>query len=181
MISWLEKGQLPEKAETRGKTREVLVARSIFNPAVFKMIDGVLMFTKAANRNQTGEVGRICIPASTVKKVWSLCHQSYLGEHRGLEGMLNKFLRGFFMLSARRKLRFLNEGCDICIVKERSMPIRTGVHMPSLTGYVGEKLYIVLVSLCEEIDTYSRRRMVLADTVALIRSQTRKRAPWLTC
>ena len=37
VISLLEKGQLPEKAETQGKAREVLVARSIFNPAVFKM------------------------------------------------------------------------------------------------------------------------------------------------
>ena len=120
-----------------GKAREVLVACSIFDPAVFKMKDGVLMFTKAANRNQTGEVGRICIPASMVREVWSLCHQSDLGGHRGLEGTLNKFLRGFFMLSARLKLRFLNGGCDTCIVKERSMPVRTGVHMPSLTGYVG--------------------------------------------
>ena len=36
VISWVEKGQLPEKAETQGKAREVLVARSIFDPAVFK-------------------------------------------------------------------------------------------------------------------------------------------------
>ena len=58
MISWIEKGQLPEKAETRGKAREVLVARFMFDPAVIKMKDGVLMFTKAANRNQVREVGR---------------------------------------------------------------------------------------------------------------------------
>ena len=107
VISWVEKGKIAEKAETRGKAREVLVACSIFDPAVFKMKDGVLMFTKAANRNQTGEVGRICIPAM-VREVWSLCHQIDLGGHRGLEGTLNKFLRGFFMLSARPKLRFLN-------------------------------------------------------------------------
>ena len=69
VISWVEKGQLLEKAETQGKAREVLVARSIFDPAVLKMKDGVLMFTKAANRNQMGEVGRICIPASMVKEV----------------------------------------------------------------------------------------------------------------
>ena len=37
----------------RGKAREVL---EVFNPEVFKMKDGVLMFTKAANRNQIGEV-----------------------------------------------------------------------------------------------------------------------------
>ena len=49
MISWVDKGQLPEKAETRGKAREVLVGCSIFNSAVFKIKDGVLMFTKAAN------------------------------------------------------------------------------------------------------------------------------------
>ena len=34
VISWVEKGQLPEKAQTRGKAR---VACSIFDPAVFKM------------------------------------------------------------------------------------------------------------------------------------------------
>ena len=73
------------------------------------MKDVVLMFTKAANRNQTGEAGRICLQTSIVKEVWSLCHQSDLGGHRGLEGTLNKFLRGFFMLSVRPKLRFLME------------------------------------------------------------------------
>ena len=41
VISWVEKGQLLEKAETRGKTREVLAARSLFDPAVFKMNDRV--------------------------------------------------------------------------------------------------------------------------------------------
>ena len=82
VISWIEKGQLPEKAETRGKAREVLVALSIFDPAVFKMQDGVLMFTKAANLNQIREVWRICIPEAMVREVWSLCHQSDQGGHR---------------------------------------------------------------------------------------------------
>ena len=39
VISWVEKGQLTEKAKTRGQARQVLVARSIFDPAVFKMKD----------------------------------------------------------------------------------------------------------------------------------------------
>ena len=52
MISWVEQGCVPEKKETRGKEREVLVACSMFDPKVFKMKDGVLMFTKAANRNR---------------------------------------------------------------------------------------------------------------------------------
>ena len=42
--------------ETRGKAKEVLVACSMFDPEVFKMRDGVLMFKKAANRNWMGEV-----------------------------------------------------------------------------------------------------------------------------
>ena len=61
VIHWVEKEQLPEKVETRDKAREVLVAHSMFDPAVFKMKDGALMFTKAANRNQVGEVWPICI------------------------------------------------------------------------------------------------------------------------
>ena len=55
------------------------------------------------------------------------------------------------MFSARPKLRYLNEGCDICIVKERSMPVQVGEHVPSLTGYVGEKLYIDLVSMSDTV------------------------------
>ena len=40
--------------ESKSKGREVLVAHFMFDPEVFKMKDGVLMFTKAANRNQIG-------------------------------------------------------------------------------------------------------------------------------
>ena len=59
------------------------------------------MFTKAVNRNRMGEVRLMCLPESMVLKVWSLCHQSDVEGHRGLEEMLNKFLKGFFLLSAR--------------------------------------------------------------------------------
>ena len=39
VISWEEQGHVPEKTETRGKEREVLVARSMFDPPVFKVKD----------------------------------------------------------------------------------------------------------------------------------------------
>ena len=55
------------------------------------------------------------------------------------------------MFSGRLKFRILNEGCDTCLVKKRSMPARTGVHVPSLTGYVGEKLFIDLVSMSDTV------------------------------
>ena len=86
-----------------------------------------------------------------VMEVWSFCHQSNLGGHRGSEGTLNKFLKGFFLLSVRQKVRFLNGGCDTCLTKEWSMPVRTVVHVPSLAGYVGEKLYVDLLSMSETI------------------------------
>ena len=43
MISWVKKGELPNKVETLGKMKEVLAAHSIFDPSVFKIRDGVLM------------------------------------------------------------------------------------------------------------------------------------------
>ena len=150
-MQWVNAGHAPDKSEVRGKSREVLVARSKFSTALFKMSDGVLMYTNSANGNQLGEVGRICIPESMVKEVWSLCHQSDSGGHRGIDGTLDKFNRGFFMLSPRPKMRYLNEGCDTCITKERSVPSRVGEHVPSLTGYVGEKLYIDLVSMSDTV------------------------------
>ena len=79
VISWVEQAQVPEKAETREKAREVLVACSMFDLEVFKIRDRVLMFTKAANRNWIGEVWRICLPESMVSEVWSLCHQRDAG------------------------------------------------------------------------------------------------------
>ena len=79
---------VPEKKETRGKARKVLVANSMFDPEVFKMKDGVLIFTKAADRNPIGEVWRICLPESMVTEFWIVCHQSDLGGHRGLKGTL---------------------------------------------------------------------------------------------
>ena len=99
-----------------------------------------LMFTKAASRNRIGEVWRICLPESMVTEVWSLCHQSDLGGLRGLEETLNKFLKRFFLQSARQKIRFLNSRCDTYLTKECSMPVRTRVHVPLLAGYVREKL-----------------------------------------
>ena len=83
VISWIEQGQLPKKTETRGKAREVLVERSMFYSEVFKMKDGVLMFTKAANRIPIREVWQILLPESIVKEVRSLWHQRDLGGHRG--------------------------------------------------------------------------------------------------
>ena len=53
------------------------------------------------------------------------------------------------MLSRRWKLRFLNGGWHTCSTKERSMLVRTGENVPSLTGFVGEKLYIDLVSMSD--------------------------------
>ena len=69
MISWVGQGCVPEKMVTRGKAREVLVSHSMFNPEIFKMKDRVLMVTKAANKDQTGEVWRICLPESMVTEV----------------------------------------------------------------------------------------------------------------
>ena len=134
----------------------------MFIPEVFKMKDGVLMFTKAANKNRIREVWQICLLESMVKEVWSLCHQSDLGEHRGSEGTLKKFLKGFFQLSARQKIRALDGGCDTCVTKERSMPARTRVHVPSLAGYVREKLYVDLykiITICGLMHQCSRKAL----------------------
>ena len=79
----------------------------MFDPEVFKLREGVLIFTKAANRNWIGEVWLICLPESMVSKVWSLCHQSNAGGYRELERTLKKFVNRFFMLSASQKIYFL--------------------------------------------------------------------------
>ena len=107
-----------------------------------------------------------------VKEICSLCHQSDLAGHGDLEGTLNKFLKGFFLLSARQNQQFLNGKCDTCLTKERSMPVGTGEHGPSLEGYVGEKLYIDLVSISDPVRGNRRlmRKIVSVDTARHIQS-----------
>ena len=100
---------------------------------------------------KTGILVEILLPESVVMEVWSLCHGCNLGGHRGLEGTLSKFLNGFFLLSARQKIHFLKGGCDTYFSKEWSTPVRTEEHVPSLTGYVEEKLYWDLVSMSKTI------------------------------
>ena len=68
-----------------------------------------------------------------------------------MDGVLNKFLEDFFLLAARHRIHFLNGECDTCLTKEQSMPVQTREHVSSLTGYVGEKLYVDLVSMSETI------------------------------
>ena len=115
------------------------------------MRHGILMFTKAVNWSKVGDLCGICLPESMVAEVWSLCHQSDSGGHQGIERRFSKFLKGFFVLSARQKISFLNGVCNTCLTKELSMPVQMGEHMPSFTGYVGEKLYADLVLMSETI------------------------------
>ena len=58
VISWVEQGHVPEKTKTRGKARKVLLACSMIDSEIFKMKDGVLMFTKAAFKNRRGVADR---------------------------------------------------------------------------------------------------------------------------
>ena len=140
VIQWVEAGKIQEKAETRGKPREVMVAKSMFDPEMFKMWEGVVMFTKATNRNKTGDVWQVCLPESMVSEVWGSCHQSIAGGHKGVDRTLNTCLKGLYVLSTRQKICVLSGGCDTCLTKEQSMPVRTQEHVPSLTEYVGYKL-----------------------------------------
>ena len=55
------------------------------------------------------------------------------------------------MLSAKQKICFLSSRCENCLTKEWSIPVRTGEDVPSLTGYMGENLYMDLVSMSETI------------------------------
>ena len=55
------------------------------------------------------------------------------------------------MLSAQDKIRIMGEKCDQCIVKECSVKQRVGIHVPSMVGNVGEKMFIDLVSMSETV------------------------------
>ena len=86
-----------------------------------------------------------------MKEVFSICHEGVSAGHRGVTGTPDKFQRMFFIMSARDKIRRLVERCDICLAKERSVKVKTGPHVPSVVGNVGEKIFIDLVSMSETV------------------------------
>ena len=55
------------------------------------------------------------------------------------------------MISAWDKIRIMGEKCNQCIAKEQRGKQRVGVHVPSLVGNFGEKMFIDLVSMSETV------------------------------
>ena len=52
-------------------------------------------------------------------------------------------------MSSKFLERFLCAICLTCLPTEQSMPVRVGEHVASLTRYVGEKLFVDLISRSE--------------------------------
>ena len=86
-----------------------------------------------------------------LEEVFKICHEGVAGGHRGMAGMLDKFQRTFFAMSAREKIRRLVGQCNTCLAKERSIQAKRGPHMPSTVGNVGEKVFIDLVLMSETV------------------------------
>jgi len=76
-----------------------------------------------------------------LEEVFKICHE-------GVAGMLDKFQRTFFAMSAREKIRRLVDRCNTCLTKERSIQNKRG---PSTVGNVGEKVFIDLVSMSKTV------------------------------
>ena len=129
--------------------RDVIVLRGQFSTELFQIVNGILVFQKHADRNKEGDAHRICLPSSRLREVFELCHSNSLSGHRGINGTTAKFNRSFYMLSAGEKIQELIKSCVPCLAKIRSLPARRGEHVPSLTGYVGEKSFIDLVAFSE--------------------------------
>ena len=146
---WVDVGRAPPLVELRGNEREVLTLRGQFSTELFQIVNGILMFQKHADRNKEGDAHRICLPRSRLQEAFELCHSNSLAGHRGINGTTTKFNRSFYMLSTGEKIQELIRNCVPCMAKIRSLPERRGEHVPSLTGYVGEKSFIDLVSFAE--------------------------------
>ena len=93
----------------------------------------------------------VCVPTVKLEEVFKICHEGVAGGHRGMAGMLDKFQRTFFAMSAREKIRRLVGQCNTCLAKERSIQAKRGPHMPSTVGNVGEKVFIDLVWMSKTV------------------------------
>ena len=70
-----------------------------------------------------------------LEEVFKICHE-------GVAGMLDKFQRTFFAMSAREKIRRLVDRCNTCLANERSIQAKRGPHMPSTVGNVSMSEFV---------------------------------------
>ena len=54
-------------------------------------------------------------------------------------------------MSAHEKIRTLVDHCNVCLAKERSIKAKTGPHVRSTVGNVGEKVFIDLVLMSKTV------------------------------
>ena len=71
-----------------------------------------------------------------VNDVFKICHK---GLTAGVAGILDKFQRTFFIVSAQEKIRRLVERYDVCLAKERSIKVKRGLHVSNTGGNVGRR------------------------------------------
>ena len=69
------------------------------------MHNSVLCYNRHINSAKPNDALRICLPEVKLKKAFQICHKEIVVGHREIYGMLDKFLRRFFVLSACDKIR----------------------------------------------------------------------------
>ena len=115
------------------------------------MHNGILCYNRHTDPAKPYDALHVCVPTVKLEEVFKICHEGVAGGHRGMAGMLDKFQRTFFAMSAREKIRRLVGQCNPCLAKERSIQAKRGPHMPSTVGNVGEKVFIDLVLMSETV------------------------------
>lgn len=144
---WVEKGEAPSLEEVRGGEVELILARGLFGSDNFIIKDGVLIFRRKVDKMRNEEGDRVCLPEEKLREGFNLCHTHTLAGHRGITGTLDKFLKSFFVFSAKKKIQDMVTECDQCLAKIKSLPGHQGVHVNRCVGSVGEKTFIDLVTM----------------------------------
>ena len=113
VIKWIVDGKVPKMQEVRGGIQELISVRQIFNPTLFVMYNGILCYNRHTDPAKPYDALCVCVPAVKLKEVFKISHEGLAGGHRGVAGMLDKFQRTFFVMSAREKIRRLVNWCNL--------------------------------------------------------------------
>ena len=113
MIKWIVDGKVPKTQEVRGGIQELISVRQIFNPTLFVMYNGILCYNRHTDPAKPYDALRVCVPAVKLKEVFKISHEGLAGGHRGVAGMLDKFQRTLFVMSACEKILRLVNWCNL--------------------------------------------------------------------
>ena len=147
--NWIINQSIPTRKELKHEHRDLQDYRRLADSMIISE-DGILEIKVHSILNESSRI--IVIPASLRSKVFEDVHQHPSMGHFGEQATLSRARLRFYYPSMHSQLIAKVAACPECLAKYTAIKIRTGKHIPHVSGYPLQMLSIDLVGPLTETE-----------------------------